>query len=132
MIRAPDVDGRCLHPPWPRPLVEAAIPPDTSDAISDRSSGELYMIAGACRMDLVPLITAVLSVVVGAGGATLLIREYPWLRYCRYVHDVAVVKGQNPDPEKMIRAASAGRLGRSSNRPALPSSPKSDDTSLAA
>jgi hypothetical protein len=83
-------------------------------------------------VELVPLITAVLSVVVGAGGATLLIREWLWLRYCRYIHDVAVVKGQKPDPVEVIRAASMGMIGRSPKTPALPPPDKSDDTSLAA
>jgi hypothetical protein len=59
-----------------------------------------------------PLITAVVSVIAGAWvAAALLLREWLWLRYCRWVHDVAVVKGLNPDPEKIIKAASQGRLG---------------------
>jgi hypothetical protein len=63
-------------------------------------------------MDLVSLITTVLSVVVGAGGATLLIREWLWLRYCRYLYDQAISHGQNPDVEEIIKAASGGPMRR--------------------
>jgi hypothetical protein len=72
------------------------------------------------------------SSIVGTGGMALVIREWLWLRYCRYIHDQAVARKQDPDAAEMIRAASGGRLGHSPKRPALPSPLKSDDTSLAA
>jgi hypothetical protein len=67
-------------------------------------------------MELMPQIGAVVSVILGAGGIALLVREWLWLRYCRYVHEAAVLRGQNPDPEKMIKAARKGRLGRSAEQ----------------
>ena len=56
------------------------------------------------------LVTAVASAIVGAGGATLVIREWQWLRFCRYVHDAAEARGQDPDPENVIKAAAEGRV----------------------
>jgi hypothetical protein len=83
-------------------------------------------------MDPVSLITTVLSVVVGAGGATLIIRVGLWLLFCRWVIASAVKRGEKPNPVELIRAASLGMIGRASKPPALTSPAKSDDTSLAA
>jgi hypothetical protein len=83
-------------------------------------------------MELIPIIAAFVSVIVGAGGATLIIRELLWLRYCRDIHDSAVARGQHPKPEEIIRAASEGFIVRTPKRLALPPPPKSDDSSLAA
>jgi hypothetical protein len=77
-------------------------------------------------VEFTPLITAVVSVIAGAGGATLLIRELLWLRYCRYIHDQAVARGRDPKPKQLIQAASSGRLGHSpKRRPQLRSSSES-------
>jgi hypothetical protein len=87
---------------------------------------------GACQVELIPIIATVVSGAAGAGGATLVIRHWLWLRFCRHVYDDAVAHNEKPKPEEIIRAASEGFRVRSPKRPALPSSPKSDDTSLAA
>jgi hypothetical protein len=83
-------------------------------------------------VELVPLIAAVVSVVVGTGGITIIICVWLWLRFCRYIYDDAVKHDQKPKAAEVIRAASLGMVGRSSKSAALPSPPKSDDTSLAA
>jgi hypothetical protein len=63
-------------------------------------------------MELLPLIAAVASVFAGAWIATALLLCYLlWLRFCRYIHDAAVNRNQDPDPEKIIKAAGAWRLG---------------------
>jgi hypothetical protein len=54
-------------------------------------------------LDLVWAILAAATVIA------LVIREHMWLRYCRYLHDQAVARGQNPDPAEQIRAARGGR-----------------------
>ena len=54
-----------------------------------------------------------------------------WLQFCRYVYD-AVKCGQKPKPAEIIQVASLGMIGPSPKTAALPSPPKSDDTSLAA
>jgi hypothetical protein len=61
-----------------------------------------------------------------------LIREKRRLQLCRYFYDDAVKRGEKPDPVEVIRAASLGMIGPASKAPALPSPPKSDNTSLAA
>ena len=81
-------------------------------------------------MALISIIAAVVSVITG--GITLVISKWLWLRYCRYVHDQAVARGQNPNPVQMIREAGDGFSDRSARSPALRSPPKTDDTSLAA
>jgi hypothetical protein len=83
-------------------------------------------------MELVSIIAAVASIVVGAGGITIVICVGLWLLFCRWVINGAVKRGEKPDPVEVIQAASLGIIGRSSKPPALPSPPKSDDTSLAA
>ena len=49
-------------------------------------------------------------VVAIVAGVALVIRERMWLRHCRYLHDQAVKRGQNPDPAQLIQAARGGRL----------------------
>jgi hypothetical protein len=89
--------------------------------------------AGACQVELIPIIAAVALVVARAiGPITDLIRQERRLRLCRYLYDDAVARGEKPDAVEIIRAISEGGPGRSTKRPALPSPPKSDDTSLAA
>ena len=83
---------------------------------SDRFTGH---VDPDCQVELVPQIAAVLYVIAGAGGVALLIREWLWLRHCRYLHDQAVLRGQNPDAAELIKAASRGRLGRSTERKQL-------------
>jgi hypothetical protein len=83
-------------------------------------------------VEFLPHIAAVLSVILGAGGAALLLREWLWLRFCRYVHDKAVERGQNPKPEVIIEAARDGRLGHPRKQRELPAAPKSSNKSLAA
>jgi hypothetical protein len=83
-------------------------------------------------MELMPQIAAVVSVILGAGGIALLIRYWLWLRFCRYVHDKAVERGQDPDPERIIQAARLGRPSNSPKQPELPAAPESSDKSLAA
>jgi hypothetical protein len=81
---------------------------------------------------LLPQIAAVLFIIAGAGGVTIIICVGLWLLFCRWVINGAVKRGEKPDPAEVIRAASLGMIGRSPKPPALPSLPKSDDTSLAA
>jgi hypothetical protein len=57
-----------------------------------------------CILELVWAILAAASVIA------LVIRERMWLRYCRYLHDQAVARGQDPDPAELIQAARGGRL----------------------
>jgi hypothetical protein len=84
-------------------------------------------------VELIPIIAAVALVVARAiGPITDLIRQERRLRLCRYLYDDAVARGEKPDAVEIIRAISEGGPGRSTRRPALPSPPKSDDTSLAA
>lgn len=60
-------------------------------------------------MELVPAIVAVASL-IGGGGVVYFFRELIWLRHCRYLHDQAVARGQDPDPAQLIQAARGGRL----------------------
>ncbi len=83
-------------------------------------------------MELIPQIVAVISVVLGAGGVAVFLREWLWLRFCRYVHDQAVERGHNPKPEVIIQAAREGRLGGSPKQRQLTAPPKQDNKSLAA
>jgi hypothetical protein len=83
-------------------------------------------------VELVPLIAAVVSVVVGSGGATVVICYWLWLRFCRDMHDKAVERGQDPDPERIIQAARLGRPSSLPKPPELPAAPESSDKSLAA
>jgi hypothetical protein len=61
-------------------------------------------IAGACVLELLP------AALTAAAVIALVIRERMWLRHCRYLHDQAVKRGQNPDPAQLIQAARGGRL----------------------
>jgi hypothetical protein len=84
-------------------------------------------------VELIPIFAAVVSVIAGAQGATaLVICVALWLRFCRYIYDDAVKHDQKPKTAEVIQAASFGMIGRSPKAPALPSSTKSDDKSLAA
>jgi hypothetical protein len=83
-------------------------------------------------VELLPQISAVISVIVGTGGITIVICIGLWLLFCRWVIDSAAKRGEKPDPVEVIRASILGMIGRSPKAPALPSPPKSDDTSLAA
>ena len=56
----------------------------------------------------IALLAAVASV-VGARGLTPLLRDWLWLRYCRYIYGDAVKRGLNPKPEQMIQFAGNGR-----------------------
>jgi hypothetical protein len=76
-------------------------------------------------VEFVPQIVAALYVIAGAGGIAVLIREWLWLRHCRYLHDQAVLRGQNPDPAELIKAASRGRLGHSGEQKQLTSGDES-------
>ena len=83
-------------------------------------------------MDGVPAVVAAVSILAG-GGTTFIIREWLWLRFCRYVHDGAVERGQNPKPEVIIEVAAEGRLGRRSpKQPELSAGRDSTNKSLAA
>jgi hypothetical protein len=70
-------------------------------------------------MEVVSVVAAAVSVILGAGGVALLAREWLWLRYCRYLHNQAVLRGQNPDPAELIKAASRGGLDRSTEQKQL-------------
>jgi hypothetical protein len=74
-------------------------------------------------MSLLPHIAAVLYIIAGVGGIAFLIREWLWLRHCRYLHDQAAKRGQDPDPEKLIQAARGGTLQRLAERLPLPRKP---------
>jgi hypothetical protein len=50
------------------------------------------------------------AILAAASVIALVIRERMWLRYCRYLHDQAVARGQDPDPAELIQAARGGRL----------------------
>lgn len=89
-------------------------------------------IAGKCLMEMGPALLAAASIVTGGGGITLIIREWLWLRFCRYVHDQAVERKQNPKPEVIIQAAREGRRSRSPAQRALDAAPKSSNKSIAA
>jgi hypothetical protein len=80
-------------------------------------------------MELLPSIAAVISVIVGTGGITVVICIALWLLFCRWVIKGAVERKEKLDPVEAIRAASLGMIGRSPKPPALP---KSDATSSAA
>ena len=56
----------------------------------------------------------------------------PTLASPRYINDDAVNHGDKPKAAEVVQAASLGMIGRASKPHALPSTPKSDDTSLAA
>jgi hypothetical protein len=55
-------------------------------------------------MDHIPQIAAVLSFIIGAGGVTVLGREWLRLRHYRYLYDQAVLHGQKPDVIELIEA----------------------------
>ena len=76
-------------------------------------------------MDPGPIIVVVASLLSG-GGVAYFLRELIWLRHCRYLHDQAVARGQDPDPAKLIEAARGGRLLqiRERARQALTGAPK--------
>jgi hypothetical protein len=83
----------------------------------------------------VPLIAAVAFIIARAIRPIAdLIREQRRLRLLRYFHDSAIKRGQDPVFVEVICAVTDGRLPpeRAPKRPALTSSPKADDTSLAA
>jgi hypothetical protein len=87
--------------------------------------GEAKRFAGACQVELVPLIiVAVAWIIAKAAGPTAeVIQEWLRLRYRRYLHDQAVARGQDPDPVEMIRADSEGAsssLAESTKLKALP------------
>jgi hypothetical protein len=65
------------------------------------------------------------------GRAVVVVSDWLWLRHCRYIHDQAVERGQNPDPEKMIQAASEGPLHRLGERAKLPTLRKPNNKSPA-
>jgi hypothetical protein len=89
--------------------------------------------ASAVLSVLSPAVLAFASVLlVTTGGIAIVICVGLWLRFCRYVYDDAVEQGEKPKAAEVIQAASFGMIGRSSKPSALPSPPKSDDTSLAA
>jgi hypothetical protein len=69
-----------------------------------------------------PVIVAVASL-LGGGGIYLFLRELIWLRHCRYLHDQAVERGQDPDPAQLIQAARGGTLQRLAERLPLPRKP---------
>jgi uncharacterized iron-regulated membrane protein len=66
-------------------------------------------------LELVPLIVVALG-----GGVVYFFRELIWLKHCRYLHDQAVARGQDPDPEKLIEAARGGTLRRLAEHLPLP------------
>lgn len=79
-------------------------------------------------MDLGSIIITLASL-LGGGGAVLFLREWQWLRHCRYIHDQAVLRGQDPDPAVMIEVAHEGRPNLvPRKKPALPAAPKSTTT----
>jgi hypothetical protein len=80
-------------------------------------------------VEVIPHVAAVISVIVGTGGITIMICIGLWLR--RGVINGAVKRGGKPDRVETIWAASLGMIGRSAKPPASPSLPKSDDTSVA-
>ena len=49
-------------------------------------------------MELLPQISAVISVIVGTGGVTIVICIGLWLLFCRWVIDSAAKRGEKPDP----------------------------------
>jgi len=61
-------------------------------------------------LKLVPL------VVVALGGVFYFFGQLIWLRHCRYLHDSAVARGQDPDPAQLIQAARGGRLQQAPER----------------
>jgi len=61
-------------------------------------------------LKLVPL------VVVALGGVFYFFGQLIWLRHCRYLHDSAVARGQDPDPAQLIQAARGGRLQQAAER----------------
>jgi hypothetical protein len=50
------------------------------------------------------------AILAAASLIALVIRERMWLRHCRYLHDQAVARGQNPDPAQLTLAARGGLL----------------------
>jgi hypothetical protein len=64
-------------------------------------------------VELVPHIVAVIWVMVGAGGITIVICVGLWLLFCRWVIKGAVERDEKPDAAEVIRAASLGMIGRS-------------------
>jgi hypothetical protein len=83
-------------------------------------------------VELVPQIAAVLCVIVGAGGITIVICVVLWLLFCRWVIKGAVKRGGKPDPVEVIRAASLGMIGRSSKPPLLAGESSSEPNKKAA
>lgn len=73
-----------------------------------------------CSLEWIPHIAAVLYVLAGAGGLTIVICVGLWLRYCRWVITNTMTRGAEPDPVELIRATSLGMIGRSPKAPALP------------
>ena len=74
-------------------------------------------------MEFLPPVLGVASLISGGGLVYLFLRELIWLRHCRYLHDQAVARGQDPDPEKLIEAARGGTLQRLAERLPLPRKP---------
>jgi hypothetical protein len=72
-----------------------------------------------CSLEWIPHITAVLYVLAGAGGLTIVICIGLWLRYCRWVINNTMNRGAEPDPVELIRVTSLGMIGRSPKPPLL-------------
>jgi uncharacterized iron-regulated membrane protein len=67
-------------------------------------------------MEPISLLATTIASIVGTGGVALFFRELIWLRHCRYLHDQAVARGQDPDPAQLIQAARGGRRTQAAER----------------